>query len=112
MLEQPQPSAYTFKNRRNDPFRKPGGQIARCGVDGAIRIVFDLVQDALNEGCGYAAACGRLQEMPRHDLVDDVMAVVADSHRQLHAVMPDFSGIHIRRRHDVVERRQAEPAAG
>jgi hypothetical protein len=53
----------------------------------------------------------RLQEMPRHDRVDDLVAAVADNHR--HAVMPNLSGIHVRlRRHDVIERCKAEPAAG
>ena len=38
------------------------------------------------------------------------MAAVADSHRQLHGVLPDLAGIHIGlRRHDIVERRQPEP---
>src|SRR5437879_3089137 len=42
-----------------------------------------------------------------------VAAAVADSHHQLHGVSPDLPGVHIGlRRHDVIERRQAEPAAG
>src|SRR5260370_37048187 len=41
------------------------------------------------------------------------MALVADGHRQLHAVMPNLSGIDIGlRRHDIVKRRQAKPPAG
>jgi hypothetical protein len=41
------------------------------------------------------------------------MALVADGHRQLHAVMPNLSGIDIGlRRHDVVKWCQAKPPAG
>ena len=48
-----------------------------------------------------------------HDRVDGVLAAVAHGHGELHAVMPDFSGIHIGlRRHDIVERRHPKPAAG
>ena len=89
------------------------GQAVHCVVDGAVRIVFDLDQDALHEGSGYAGARRRLQEMARHDRVYGVVAIVAHSHRQLHGVTPDLAGIHIGlRRHDIVERRQAEPSAG
>jgi hypothetical protein len=62
------------------------GQIGHCGVDRAIRIVFDLVPDPLNKSAGHATSGRRLQEMPRHDRVYRVVAFVADGHRQLHGV--------------------------
>jgi hypothetical protein len=47
------------------------------------------------------------------EMISQWPSITADGHGQLHAVMPDLPGVHIGlRRHDVIERRQLEPASG
>ncbi len=59
---------------------------------------------------GFRQVCGfsRLHEMTSGDLVDPVVALVADGHRKLHLLALNLTGIEAGlRRQDIVERRQA-----
>ena len=56
---------------------------------------------------------GALKEVAGGDSVDEGVAIVADGHGELHPLALNLPAIEARlRRHDVVERRHAEAAAG
>ena len=79
--EHMQTPANTVNDRGDNLLREPGGQARQSRVNRATRLIYYLVEDALHKSRRNACTRRRLQEMPGHGVVNDVVAA-----GRLHAV--------------------------